>query len=40
MEEALPGLREAMKADWGGGAFGEILAGGQINVGDDVYWEG
>jgi MOSC domain-containing protein YiiM len=36
MEEALPGLREAMRADWGGGAFGYILEGGDIRVGDEV----
>ena len=39
MEEALPGLRDAMWPDWGGGAFGEILDDGEITVGDGVDWE-
>jgi MOSC domain-containing protein YiiM len=39
MDEALPGLRSAMRVDWGGGVFGEVLADGEIAVGDDVEWE-
>jgi MOSC domain-containing protein YiiM len=39
MDEALPGLKAAMYADWGGGAFGEILADATITVGDEVRWE-
>jgi MOSC domain-containing protein YiiM len=39
MEEALPGLRQAMYLDWGGGAFGEVLEGGHIVVGDKVCWD-
>ena len=39
MEEALPGLRDAMWPAWGGGAFGEILDDGEITVGDGVDWE-
>ena len=38
MEEALPGLRGAMSADWGGGAFGEVLDDGEVTVGDEVRW--
>lgn len=40
MDEALPGLREAMLPDWGGGAFGEILDDGEIYLGDEVKWVG
>ena len=39
MDEALPGLRSAMAADWGGGVFAEVIADGVITVGDDVSWE-
>jgi MOSC domain-containing protein YiiM len=38
MDEAWSGLREAMQADWGGGAFGEVLDDGIIAVGDPVRW--
>lgn len=40
MDESIPGLREAMKPDWGGGVFGVILEGGRITVGDEVRVEG
>jgi MOSC domain-containing protein YiiM len=36
MEEAMPGLKDAMSVNWGGGAFGEILDDGEIAVGDPV----
>jgi MOSC domain-containing protein YiiM len=36
MEEALPGLRDAMRPDWGGGAFGVVIEDGEISVGDRV----
>lgn len=39
MEEAVPGLREAMYPNWGGGAFAKVLSGGVIRVGDVVEWE-
>jgi MOSC domain-containing protein YiiM len=38
MDEALAGLRDAMRPNWGGGAFGEALDDGTIAVGDPVSW--
>jgi MOSC domain-containing protein YiiM len=40
MDEALPGLRAALKTDWRGGVFGEIVEGGEIELGDPVDWDG
>ena len=39
MEEALPALKAAMRERWGGGAYGEVIEGGEIAVGDVVAWE-
>ena len=39
MEEAAPGLRDAMYDDWGGGAFAAVLDSGVVAVGDVVRWE-
>ena len=39
MDEVVPGLRELMIPDWGGGAFGQVVTGGIIAVGDPVTWE-
>lgn len=36
MENAVPGLKDAMSVAWGGGAFGEILDDGEISIGDPV----
>ena len=39
MEEAHAGLQAAMDPHWGGGAFAEVLDGGEIRIGDTVEWE-
>jgi MOSC domain-containing protein YiiM len=39
MEEAVPGLQDAMGRDWGGGAFAQVLTGGTIRIGDPIEWE-
>lgn len=39
MDEVVPGLGAVMRPNWGGGAFGEVLTGGTIRVGDRVAWE-
>jgi MOSC domain-containing protein YiiM len=39
MDEALPGLREAMRPNWGGGVFAQVLDDGIMTVGDTVRWE-
>ena len=38
-DEALPGLRAEMFPNWGGGAFGQVIEGGTIRVGDVVSWD-
>ena len=38
LDEAWPGLKEAMVDNWAGGAFGEVLDDGEIIVGDPVSW--
>lgn len=39
MEEACPGLKQALRPHWRGGACAEVLDGGEIAVGDEVRWE-
>jgi hypothetical protein len=39
MEAAHTGLQELMRDRWGGGAFAEVVDGGEIRVGDVVQWE-
>jgi MOSC domain-containing protein YiiM len=39
MEEAHAGLQAAMEPHWGGGAFAEVVDGGEIHVGDPLEWE-
>jgi MOSC domain-containing protein YiiM len=38
MEAAQSGLRNALKPRWRAGAYGEIVGGGAIRVGDDAEW--
>ena len=39
MDAAEPGLRAALQPRWRGGAYGEIVEGGVVGVGDAVEWE-
>jgi MOSC domain-containing protein YiiM len=38
MDQACPGLVTALEPDWGGGAWGDVLDDGEIQVGDAVRW--
>lgn len=38
MDDAQPGLRAALSSRWRGGAYGELLEGGEIRVGDPAEW--
>jgi MOSC domain-containing protein YiiM len=39
MDEVHPGLRAALRPDWRGGVFAQVLTGGVIRVGDPIEWE-
>jgi len=39
MDEALAGLRAALRPRWGGGVFAQVLDDGIIAIGDSVTWE-
>lgn len=38
MDEACPGLRQALAHRWGGGVYAEVLDSGPIQIGDAVAW--
>lgn len=38
MDRQHPGLREALKPDWRGGAYGVVLDDGEIEIGAPVAW--
>jgi MOSC domain-containing protein YiiM len=38
MDDAQPGLRNALKPRWRAGAYGEIVEGGVIQLGDTAEW--
>ncbi|MEM6767959.1 MAG: MOSC domain-containing protein [Bacteroidota bacterium] len=38
MEETQNGLQQALDPNWRGGAFGEVMKGGSIKIGDKVMW--
>lgn len=38
MDEAAEGLQEALRPEWRGGVYAEVLRGGDIRVGDRVAW--
>jgi MOSC domain-containing protein YiiM len=39
MDEAWPGLADALRPRWRAGVFGEVIEGGEIRVGDPVVLE-
>ena len=38
MDDALHGLQYGMRERWGGGAYAEVIEGGEIAAGDPVDW--
>ena len=39
MDEVLPGLKAALYNNWGGGASGQVISGGKVEVGAIAAWE-
>ncbi|MDX1632964.1 MAG: MOSC domain-containing protein [Thermoanaerobaculia bacterium] len=40
MDEAHPGLMEALGPEWRGGIYGQVVEGGPVTVGDPAGWDG
>lgn len=38
MEDACGGLQEALRPQWGGGAYGRVESGGVVSVGAEAGW--
>ena len=38
MDDAQQGLRDALRPEWRAGAYGEIVEGGVIRIGDTTEW--
>ena len=38
MDEALDGLRSAMRSNWAGGVYAQVMDDGEIRIGDQVDW--
>jgi MOSC domain-containing protein YiiM len=38
MDEACPGLQRALRPDWGGGVYGEVVNDGELAEGQAVRW--
>ena len=38
MDEAVPGLLAAMRPEWRGGVYAQVLDEGKISIGDQVSW--
>jgi len=39
MDEAVPGLSRLLESDWKGGAYGAVIEGGRVRIGDEVRFE-
>lgn len=39
MDQAYSGLKTALRPHWRAGACAEVIAGGEVRVGDEVAWE-
>jgi MOSC domain-containing protein YiiM len=38
MEAVAPGLQQAMRPNWRGGAFAQVVQEGELRIGDPVQW--